>query len=150
MDKPGLSKKKELQRTEKMINPVLWAPASSVGGVMDETRQKSHGLPKSCGGQGMARPLSQGESASTLAWTGFSWLSNSIHQKRFSFIMLRFALGNYFLQIAKERMLLITSYRLTRKKCCKFKGPMRVISLVTFQSLGELAQTSGNYFKDNQ
>ena len=62
--------------------------------------------------------------------------------------MFRFALGNYFLQITKERMLLITSYRLTRKKCCKCKGTVRVIGLVTLQSLGELAQTSGSYFKD--
>ena len=67
-------------------------------------------------------PLSQGESCSTLALTGFYWLSNSIYQRRFSFIMLRFASGDYFLQITKERMLLITSYRLTRKKCCKCKG----------------------------
>ena len=64
--------------------------------------------------------------------------------------MLRFALGNYFLQITKERMLLITSYRLTRKKFCKCKGMIRVIGLVTLQSLGELAQTSGSYFKDMQ
>ena len=64
--------------------------------------------------------LSRGE-CPTLALTGFYWLF-FIHQRRFSFIMLRFALGNYFLQIAKERMLLITSYRLTRKKCCKCKG----------------------------
>ena len=64
--------------------------------------------------------------------------------------MFRFALGNYFLQITKERMLLITSYRLTRKKCCKCKGTVRVIGLVTLQSLGELAQTSGSYFKDTQ
>ena len=64
--------------------------------------------------------------------------------------MLRFALGNYFLQIAKEGMLLITSYRLTREKCCKCKGTIRVIGLVTLQSLGELAQTSGSYFKDMQ
>ena len=63
--------------------------------------------------------------------------------------MLRFALGNYFLQITKERMLLITSYRLTRKKCCKCKGMIRVIGLVTL-SLGELSQISGSYFKDKQ
>ena len=123
--------------------------ASSVLSIVDETRQ-IHTTTKSCGEKGMARPLSQGESATTLALTGFYWLSNSIHQRRFSFIMLRFALGNYFLQIAKERMLLITSYRLTRKKCCKCKGMIRVIGLVTLQSLGELAQTSGSYFKDMQ
>ena len=46
--------------------------------------------------------------------------------------MLRFALGDYFLQITKERMLLITSYRLTKKKCCKCKGMIRVIGLVAF------------------
>ena len=64
--------------------------------------------------------------------------------------MLRFVLGDYFSQIAKERMLLITSYRFTGKKCCKCKGMIRVIGLVTLQSLGELAQTSGSYFKDMQ
>ena len=64
--------------------------------------------------------------------------------------MLRSASGNYFLQIAKERMLLITSYRLTRKKCCKCKETIRVIGLVILQSLGELAWTSGSYFKDMQ
>ena len=109
----------------------------------DETN--SHGPPKSCGGKGTAQPHSQEDSASTLALTGFYWLSNSVHQRRFSFIMLRFALGNYFLQIATERMLLVTSYRLTRKKCCKCKGTIRVIGLVT---LGELPQTSGSYFRD--
>ena len=40
------------------------------------------------------------------------WLSNSIHQRRFSFIMLRSASGNYFLQIAKERMLLINKKKM--------------------------------------
>ena len=49
-------------------------------------------------------------------------------------------LGNYSLKIAKERMLPITSYRLTRKKCCKCKGTIRVIGLITLQSMGELAQ----------
>ena len=64
--------------------------------------------------------------------------------------MLRFVLGDYFLQITMERMLLITSYKLTRKKFCKCKGTIRVIGLVTLQSLGKLAQTSGSYFKDMQ
>ena len=64
--------------------------------------------------------------------------------------MLRFALGDYFLKITKERMLLITSYRLTRKECCICKGTIRVIGLVILQSLGELAQTSGSYLKDIQ
>ena len=36
--------------------------------------------------------------------------------------MLKFAFSNHFLQIAKERMLLITSYRLTRKKMFQMQG----------------------------
>ena len=105
---------------------------------------------ESCGEKGMARPSLKGRAPPPLPLTGFSWLSNSIHQRRFSFIIFRFVLGNYFLQIAMERMLLITSYRLTRKRCCKCKGTIRIIGLVTLQYLGELAQTSGSYFKDMQ
>ena len=41
--------------------------------------------------------------------------------------MLRFALGDYFLQITKERMLLIISYRLARKKCWKCKGAVECL-----------------------
>ena len=111
--------------------------ASNVWGVMDEMRQihTDHWGPVE--EKGPHSP--QEESAPTLALTGFYWLSNSIHQRQFSFIMLRFSSGNYFLQIAKERILLITSYRLTRKKCCKCKWTIRVIDLITLQSLGELA-----------
>ena len=118
----------------------MWTLASSVHGVVDETKQiqmdyrspvEKKGWHSHCLKGRPPCPLSQGESASTPALTGFYWLSNSIHQRRFSFIMLRSALGNYFLQITKERMLLITSYILTRKKCCKCKGTVRVIDLVT-------------------
>ena len=127
----------------------MWTLARSIHGVVDETKQ-IHTDYESCGERGTAWPLSQGERATTLALTDFYWLSDSIHQRRFSLIILRFALGDYFLQITKERMLLITSYRLTRKKRCKCKGVIRVIGLVTLQSLGELAQTSGSYFKGMQ
>ena len=116
----------------------------SCGACMLGMQQRnSHGLLKSYGERGTAWPLSQGENASTLALTGFYWLSNSIHQRRFSFSMHKFALDDYFLQVTKERMILIMSCRLTRKKCCKCKGMIRLIGLVTLQSLGELAQTSG-------
>ena len=63
--------------------------------------------------------------------------------------MLRFALGDYFLQITKERMLLITSYRLARKKCCKCKGTIRKIGLVILV-LGRISPASESYFKDMQ
>ena len=36
--------------------------------------------------------------------------------------MHRFALGDYLLQITKERMLLITSYRLTEKRMWQMQG----------------------------
>ena len=45
------------------------------------------------------------ESALTLAWTGFYCFLGALHQGRSSFIMLRFALSDYFLQITKKRML---------------------------------------------
>ena len=64
--------------------------AISVRVVVDETRQihMDHPSPVEEKGQ---HGHSQGESTTTLAWTGFYWLSNSMHQRRFSFIMLRFA-----------------------------------------------------------
>ena len=98
---------------------MMWTLASSVHGVVDETKQiqmdyrspvEKKGWHSHCLKGRPPCPLSQGESASTPALTGFYWLSNSIHQRRFSFIMLRSALGNYFLQITKERMLLITFF----------------------------------------
>ena len=92
----------------------MWTLASSARSVVDETIEIHMDYPCPAEKKGQ-HGHSQGESASTLAWTGFYWLSNSIHRRRLSFIMLRFALGNYFLQITKERVLLITSYRLTRK-----------------------------------
>ena len=125
----------------------MQALACSVHGIVAEMRQIHTDFQVLWRKRDGTATLSRGD-ATTLALTGFYWLSNSTHQRRFSFIMFRFALGNYFLQITKERMLLITSYRLTRKKCCKCKGTVRVIGLVTLQSLGELAQTSGSYFKD--
>ena len=38
-------------------------------------RDRFTGTAESCGGKGMARPFSQGESALTLALTGFYWLN---------------------------------------------------------------------------
>ena len=108
-------------------------------------RDKFTRTTESCGGKGTAGPLSQGESATTLALTDFYWLSDSIHQRRFSFIMLRFALGNYFLQIAKERILLIN-----KKKMLQMHGNGNSNWSGYTPSLGELAQTSGSYFKDMQ
>ena len=41
----------------------------------------THGLQKSCGGKGMARPLPQEESTPTLAWTGFYCFSRPLTSK---------------------------------------------------------------------
>ena len=124
-------------------------PASSVRGVVDETRQIHMDYQSPVEKKDGVVTLSRGEHLNPCLDRLLS-LSNFIHQRRFSFIMLSFALDNYFLQIGKQRMLLITSYRLTRKECCICKGTIRVIGLVTLQSLGELAQTSGSYLKDIQ
>ena len=43
----------------------------------------------------------------------------TLHQGRSSFIMHRFALGGYLLQITKERKLLVTT---KKKDICKCKG----------------------------
>ena len=106
-----------------LIPPTYWRRHwPTVSALLWMRRDKFTWTTESCGEKGTVGPLSQEESALTLALTGFYWLSKSIHQKRFSFIILRFALGNYFLQIAKERMLLITSYRLTKKKTLQMQG----------------------------
>ena len=42
----------------------------------------THGLQKSCGGKGMARPLPQEESALTLALTGFYCFSRPLTSKK--------------------------------------------------------------------
>ena len=95
----------------------------------------------------MAQPLSESGSASTLAWAGFyCFLIHTskkvfIHYAQPCFRWLLFTdnkgkdVTDYFLQINKEKML-------------QMQGKMRVIGLVTLPSLGELAQTSGSYFKD--
>ena len=57
--------------------------------------------------KGTAWPLSEWETSSTLAWTDFYCFLVALHQGRSSFIMHRFASGDYFLQITKKRMLLM-------------------------------------------
>ena len=47
----------------------------------------------------------------TPAWTGFYCFLGTFHWGWSSFTMHRFAVGDYLLQITKERMLLITSKR---------------------------------------
>ena len=61
-------------------------------------------------------PLSQRESALTLALTGFYCFSGHIALRMVLIRMHRFALGGYLLQKTKERMLLIT---LKKKDICK-------------------------------
>ena len=85
--------------------------------------------------KGMAQPLSERERTSTLASTGFYCFPVSLHQRRFSFIILRFTLSDYFLQI-------------TKKKCCKRRRTIKVINLVTFRPWDGLAQTLVSCFRD--
>ena len=82
-------------------------------------------------------PLSQEESASTLALTGFYCFSGHITSRMVSFTMHRFVLGGYLLQTTKERMSLNTS----KKDICNVKGEMVQTSYAPF--LEGLAQTLG-------
>ena len=82
----------------------MWTLASSVHGVVDVTN-KITWTAEVLWRKGMAWPLSEGESTLTLAWTGFYCFLGALYQGRSSFIMLRFALSDYFLQITKRRML---------------------------------------------
>ena len=104
-------------------DPVLWRRDTN-----------THGLQKSCGGKGMAWPLSQEESARTLALTGFYYFSRPLHQRWSSFTMHRFVLHGYLLQTTKERMLLNTA----KKDICNVKG--EVVETGYAPYLGGLAQ----------
>ena len=78
----------------------------------------SYGLQKSCKEKETAWPLSEWESTLTPAWTGFYCLSGHITSRKVSFTIHRFAVGDYLLQITKERMLLITS----KKRMLQMQG----------------------------
>ena len=101
-------------------DPVLWLQYTN-----------THGLQKSCGGKGTARPLSQEESVSEhlshslkrrappqpLPWQAFIVFLGPLHQRWSSFTMQRFVLGGYLLQ-TKERVSLNTS----KEDICNVKG----------------------------
>ena len=77
----------------------------------------SHGLQKSCGEKGMGWPLSEWERAKRarepcpMSEQAFIAFLDTLHGGWSSFTMDRLAVGDYLLQITKERMLLITSKR---------------------------------------
>ena len=95
---------------------LMWSPACSVRGVVAETRQ-IHMDYQVLWRERTAQPLSQGESAPTLATTGFYFFSWHITMRMVLITMHRFVLGGYLLQKTKERMLLITSKRKDIYKC---------------------------------
>ena len=78
--------------------------ASGVHGVVDATN-KFTWTAEVLRRKGTAQPLSEKESTLTLAWTGFYCCPVTLHQRRFSFIILRFTLSDYFLQITTKKLL---------------------------------------------
>ena len=84
---------------------------------------------ESCGGRGTARPLSQEESAPTLALTGFYCFLGPVHQRWSSFTMHRFTTGDYLLRRTKDSTLLITS----KRRMLQLKGG-KVVELVTLHT----------------
>ena len=71
----------------------------------------------------------------TPAWTGFYCFSGHITSGWSSFTMHRFSVGDYLLQITKERMLLITS----KRRMLQIKGESGWTGYTPY--LGDLAQT---------
>ena len=106
----------------------------------------SHGLQKSCGEKGMAWPLpkwerARGPESLTPAWTGYYCFSGYITLRMILIYYAQVPVGDYLLQITKERMLLITS----KRRMLQSKGKSGYTPY-----FGCLAQTLGSYFKDIQ
>ena len=92
---------------------LMWTLAHRVC-VLWQQWTNSQGLQKSCGEKGTAQPLSQAESTSTLALTGFYCFSGDITLRM---VLIYYAQVSFrWLQKTKEKMLLITS---KRKDICK-------------------------------
>ena len=68
-----------------------WPAGSCVVAAIDKYTRTT----ESCGGKGTAHPLSQEESSSTLALTGFFAFLSPVHWGGSSFTLHRFALGGY-------------------------------------------------------
>ena len=96
------------------VTECAWVTRTPAGGVpvlwLQQTN--SHGLQKPCGGKGMAWPLSKWERGPwPLPGQAFIAFLGTLHRGWSSFTMHRFAVGDYLLQITKERILLITTKR---------------------------------------
>ena len=82
---------------------LMWTPNSGVRGVVGATN-KITWTAEVLWRKGTAWLLSVCKSAPTLVWKGFYCFLGALYQGRSSFIMLRFDLSDYSLQI-KKRML---------------------------------------------
>ena len=91
--------------------PLMWTPAGRVH-VLWLRWTNSLRPQKSCGDKGTPSPLSKWERGpQSLPGQAFTAFLGTWHRGWSSFTMHRFAVGDYLLQITKERMLLITSKR---------------------------------------
>ena len=110
-------------------DPVLWRQQTD-----------THGLQKSCGEKGTARPLSKSEREplKPLPGQAFIVFLGTLHRGWSSFTMQRFVWGGYLLQTTKERMLLNTS----KKDICKCKEKSGRTGYTPY--LGGLAQILGS------
>ena len=84
--------------------PAIQPPACEVR-VLWLRWTNSQGLQKSCGGKGTAWPLSKWERGPwPLPGQAFTAFLGTLYQGWSSFTMYRFTVGDYLLQITKERM----------------------------------------------
>ena len=86
----------------------------------------------------------EGQRAQPLPGQAFIAFLGTLHRGWSSFTMHRFTLGDYLLQITKERMLLITS----KRRMLQIKGKSSLTGYTPY--LGGLAQILGSYFRDMQ
>ena len=90
-----------------MVSVVLWVQQTN-----------SHRLQKSCGEKGQHDHFLSDGVPPLLPGQAFIAFLGALHQGKSSCIMHRFALGDYLLQITKERMLLTTS----KKRMLQMQG----------------------------
>ena len=122
---------------------LMWIPAHGTR-VLWLQWTNAHRLQKSCGEKGAAWPLSkwergwEGQRAWPLPGQAFIAFLGALHLGWYTFTMHRFTVGDYLLEITKERMLLITS----KRRMLQIKGESGWTGYTPY--LGGLAHTLGS------
>ena len=90
----------------------MWITACRIH-VLWQQWANSHGLQKPCGEKGTADRGTGPERARPLSGQAFIAFLGTLHPRM---VLIYYAVGDYLLQITKERMLLITSKRRIKRE----------------------------------